>query len=244
MAAEHMITDAELMAFADGALDEPRFEAVARAVESDPDLAARLEAIAAGGRMAHAVFAPLADLPVPARLERAVRQAARPQAKRGWWPGWLSGNAGWPGMALAAGLAAVIAVPAGYFLAGSPEPAPAQLAIGTPLAGPLADALDGLASGSELRLADGSTLRPIATFTDAADTLCREFERDAAASTVAIACREGGAWQLAFAIEAPLGADGYAPASALSALDAYLEGIEAGPPLPAEAEAEALAALR
>ena len=84
-------------------------------------------------------------------------------------------------------------------------------------------------------------LRTIATFTDASATLCREFEVDGPLTTVAVACRNGAEWRVAIAIDAPPANDGYAPASSLAALDAFLGSIDAGPPLPPEAEAEALA---
>ncbi|HUG62412.1 MAG TPA: anti-sigma factor, partial [Methylomirabilota bacterium] len=44
---------------------------------------------------------------------------------------------------------------------------------------------------------------------------------------------------IAFAVEAPL-SGGFAPASSLAALDAYLDAVSAGQPLSAEEEAEVL----
>ena len=67
--------DTELMAFADGVLDEPRFSEVAAAIEADPRLAERLELIVAGGKAAGAVFAPLAGLPLPGELTARVKAA-------------------------------------------------------------------------------------------------------------------------------------------------------------------------
>ena len=229
--------DEELMAFADGALDEPRFSEVAAAIEADPALAERLELIVAGGKAAKAVFGPLVDQPVPAALTARVEAAiAEHKGKvvpfRRWVP------ASFVPMAAAAAIAAIAVGPVAYFAGGSRD-AP-LVAIGAPLAPAITSQLASLPSGAEARLGD-AVIRPIATFTDAESTLCREFELDGALTTVAVACRSGTEWRVAIAIDAPPATDGYAPASSLAALDAFLGSIDAGPPLPPAAEAEALA---
>lgn len=228
--------DEELMAFADGALEEPRFSELAAAIETDPALAERLELIVAGGRAVKAVFSPLAELPIPARLTAGVEAA-------------VAGHEGkvvrfgrrapilLP-MAAAAAIAALAVGPIAYFAGGTRE-AP-LVAIGQPLAPALTAELARLPSGAETRLG-AAVIRPIATFTDAQSTLCREFELDGKLTTVAVACRSGTEWRVAIAIDAPPAGDGFAPASSLAALDAFLQSIEAGPPLLPAAEAEALA---
>lgn len=228
--------DTELMAFADGALDEPRFSELASAIEADPALAERLEMIVAGGTAAKSVYAPLADLPVPARLTAGVTAAiARYESQvvpfRRRAPAWLP-------VAAAAAVAAIAVGPVAY-LAGGAREAP-LVAVGTQLPPALSAELDRLPSGAEAQLGN-AVLRPIATFTGASPALCREFEVDGALTTVAVACRAGAEWRVAIAIDAPPADDGYAPASSLAALDAFLGSIEAGPPLPLDAEAEALA---
>lgn len=225
-------TDEELMAFADGALDEPRFSQIAAAVEADPALAERLEQLVLGGAAAKALYGPLADAPVPAALRRSVTAAIeqatvvpfrrRPVAR-------------WVPAAVAVAIAAVIVGPIAYVV-GHQDP---LVAVGQPVAPALAAELSRLPAGTETRL--GATIiRPIASFTDAAATLCREFELDAQLTTIAVACREAGEWRVAIAIDAPAASDGYAPASSLAALDAFLASIEAGPPMPLDEEAEAL----
>lgn len=229
--------DDELMAFCDGALDEPGFSQVAAAIEADPALAQRLEMLVAGGNAARAVYGPLVDRPVPAKLRRGVEQAIAdasaskivsfsPPQRR-----WV-----WQSVALAASVAAVLAGPAGYFLARTEGP---LIAVGQQLASPLAAHLETLPSGDEARIGV-ATLRPIASFTDAARNLCREFEVDSDFTTVAVACRNKGGWRVAIAIDAPAADDGYAPASSLAALDAFLESIGASSPLSPEAEQQVL----
>lgn len=225
-------TDEELMAFADGVLDEPRFSQIATAVEADPALAERLEQLVLGGTAAKALYGPLADVPVPAALRKsvgaAIEQATVVPFRR-------KAVARWVPAAAAAAIAAVVVGPVAYFV-GHQVP---LAAVGQPVAPALAAELSRLPAGAETRVGE-ATIRPIASFTDAAATLCREFELDARLTTVAVACREAGEWRVAIAIDAPPASDGYAPASSLAALDAFLASIEAGPPMPLDEEAEAL----
>ena len=85
----------------------------------------------------------------------------------------------------------------------------------------------------------------ISSFLTDTGAFCREFEYDRAGggSIVSVACREDGAWAARFAVVTQdADAPGYAPASALATLDAFLATIGAGQPLSTEDEAERLAA--
>lgn len=233
--------DETLMAFADGQLDEPDFSELAAAIEAEPALAQRLELLVLGKDLAKAVYAPLIDRAVPAQLTQAVKAAAAnaggtpnvvPFRKRGFARSELAG------LAMAACLGAIVAGPAGYLL--RQAPAGDGLSVGAPLSSELASLLASLPSGGEQRLGDGSIMRPIATFRDTSGALCREFEVDATSSSVAVACRPTGEWRVAFALDTPATAEGYAPAAALDALDTYLQSIGAGAPFSPEDEADAL----
>lgn len=233
--------DETLMAFADGQLDEPDFSEVAAAIEADPALAERLELLVLGKDLTKAVYSPLIDRAVPAPLTRAVKTAVAnaggtlnvlPFRKRG------LGRSEIAGLAMAACLGAIVAGPAGYLL--SQAPRGDGLNVGAPLSTELAALLASLPSGGEQRTGDGTIMRPIATFRDASGALCREFELDATSSTVAIACRPAREWRVAFALDTPATAEGYAPAAALDALDTYLQSIGAGAPFSPEDEAGAL----
>jgi hypothetical protein len=244
--------DETLMAFADDALEEPERSAVAAAIAADPALRSRVQAFAETRRLVRELHAPLAATPVPAELAAQVAAmvsvtpgpaipATSPAGRSGVSAADLSTwrarrRALLAPVALAAGLATLIAGPIGY-LVGTAGPEPVRIAVSDPLPGPVADALDGLPSGDEVDLASIGRLRAIATFEDAGGTLCREFELDRTSATTAVACRADAGWRVTFAVEAPL-ADGYAPASALAALDAYLAAIAAGAPMePAEERA-------
>lgn len=239
------MTDELLVAFVDGALDEPLRSEVAAAVASDPSLQARADAFAEAGRLVRDLHAPLASVPVPRALaERVAAMGARDRgptvvdlasrrARRG---------GGFLPVALAAGLAALVIGPVGFWL-GMERSEPAGLAVTALAPAPIADALGRLAAGEETAVDGAGRMRAIVTFKDAAGALCREFEVDGTIATTAVACRENDGWRVTFAVEAPL-VGGYAPASSNAALDAYLDAIGAGAPLTEEEEKSELAKIK
>ena len=104
-------------------------------------------------------------------------------------------------------------------------------------------ALTSVASGEETTLTGGERFAAIATFEDGAGALCREYELDRTTgeTLVSVACHDGSDWSLRLAIAASSDSTGYAPASSLDTLDAYLTATEAGAPMSLEDEAAALA---
>lgn len=238
--------DETLMAFTDGVLDEETSMRIEAALEQDPGLAERIAALAESRRAVRDLYAPLAERAVPAemvaRIEAMAAAAERPgatvvdlAARRARRPAFGR----FAPAAIAASLAALLAAPAGY-LAGRGE-APERIAVGSSVPAAVASLLDGLPSGERRTLEGTGEIRTIATFRSADGALCREFEVDGSSAFVTVACREDEAWRVAFAVEAPL-ADGYAPAGALQALDAYLQAVSAGAPMSADEERAALAA--
>jgi anti-sigma factor RsiW len=246
--------DETLMAFADGELDEATTLTVERAMETDDALMMRVAAFMETRAAAKDTFAH-ADT-VPEALEEAVRgmverhRAAMPPASKV-----VSLDAArakrlafapstWQ-LPLAASLATAIAAGfIGYQIGQAPGTAPAGSDIDGFSSAEIAGVLDSAASGEEVAIADGSgRLRMISSFNDRSGALCREYEvdRSQGASVVAVSCRDEADWAMRFAVAAPAGGDGYAPASSLDALEAYLGAIEAGPALTADEERAALA---
>ena len=93
-------------------------------------------------------------------------------------------------------------------------------------------------------------LELIASFRNGDGQLCREFEfdRPGRQTIVSVACHPGssdaGSWSTQLAVLAPPSeGSGYAPASSLETLDAYLGAIHAGPPMSDDDEAVALSQL-
>jgi anti-sigma factor RsiW len=253
--------DEMLMRFADGELSADEMAVIEKAMETDDDLVGRVAMFIETKAQAQAAMKPLLDEPVPEKLRAAVegmitakraedakvgaqpasvvpfearKTAARP-AERQWT------------LPLAASIAAMVGGLAGYWAANSDERPPGGLWVAGIIRPALGEALATIESGKEIRLAGISDrFRAIATFRNDAQELCREFEIDSQdrSTVMSVACRSGDEWRVSFAVVAPGDAGGYAPASSTEALDAYLSAIEAGDPLPAEEEAQALAEVR
>jgi anti-sigma factor RsiW len=256
------ISDEVLMAYADRELDAAEAKAVEKAVAEDPELARRLALFHRTRAEAREAFAEIVAEPVPPELEARVKamvaehqrssqepvaagKLMAPRSASRWWATRPSRSA----LPLAASLAAlgfgVAGYLVGYFTAPSRDGALA-VAIGNVEAPGLAEALSQMPSGEERQLTSNGTeplVRMVASFRDAAGTLCREFELRGAEgpATLVVACRPGPVWTIGFAVTAPSVGNGYAPASATEALDAYVQAIGGDEAL---TQAEEQAALR
>lgn len=247
---EPRFTDDILMAYADGELDSEIRRAVDEAVAKDADLARRVDRFAESRQRAKAALDPLLDEPVPddlhARIAAMVEETPdvadetgnvvsfAPRAKAPVWQ-----------LPLAASIALVAGGLIGFIAATSTDDEAGQIAAVDLDRPEIVNALTSVASGNETAIG-GDRFRAIATYTEPDGSLCREFEVDHAdrSTVVAVACREDNRWALQFTVVAGQASTGYAPASSLEALDAYLTAVDASAPMSVEAEAAALEALR
>lgn len=118
-----------------------------------------------------------------------------------------------------------------------------------PAEGPLAStmpeperaALTELASGQVRGLEDGTQLRMIASFRGDEGQLCRRYDmaRDGAVRAV-LACRGRNGWRQRFAALRETREGSFRPVSDESAMDAALEAVGAGRPLPRADETAAM----
>lgn len=250
-------TDEELMAYADGELAEERASALDVALAESVDLADRLALFVDTKMVAKEAWEPVLQEPVPEYLVQRVRdlaavdeqvqeaaddtvvafpQKARPETATPVWK-----------LPLAAGLALAVGLGAGLMLSQDTDGSFGSIEIAALTDSQVIAALDTVPSGEDMLLDNGVRIAPIATFFDGAQTLCREFEFDRAdgMTIVSVACQRDGAWDVQMAVAAAAATDtGYAPASSLDTLDAYLGANNAGPPLDLKEEAAALDALR
>lgn len=215
-----MIADADLMAYADGGLDEAGRRAVEAAVAADPTLAGRLAEHKALRLTLRDAFADVLDEPVPDRLRAMLQEAevARPAFGRvpAWRPSVMRG------MALAACL--VVGVAVGYGLAAQGRLLRSGDA-GLQAAGGLDRALDRQISGD----APGAIAVGL-TFATDSGAVCRTFtlRRDRIAG---LACRERDVWRIPVtaAVEAAKAGDYRAagadtPMAVLMAVDERIKG--------------------
>ncbi|MCU0905253.1 MAG: hypothetical protein MUE83_15500 [Tabrizicola sp.] len=247
------INDERLMAYADGVLPPDEATEVERAIAEDEELAAKVAVFADSRAMVKRALG--AAPPVPDRLAASIRAMAEADAAKRQAP---AGSAEVIDLAarrrtvpfwqlpLAASVALAVGVFGGWL--GKPDTgATGGLAVAMIDEPALIEALAGVKSGESRNIGGGIAFTAIASFRDGAGQLCREFEQDRAGgdTVVAVACRTDEAWSLRFAVAAAASDDtGYAPASSLETLDAWLSAIEAGAPLTEDEEATALADLQ
>ncbi|MGO1080453.1 anti-sigma factor family protein [Inquilinus sp. CA228] len=246
--------DRTLMAFADGELDDETAAAVEQAMATDDDLAGRVALFLDTRIQAKDALRLLVEEPVPEALGRSVqRMIDEAKARPG--PAAQVGTIAVAGrtrhaltrrpwiVPLAASVAAIAFGLGGYLIGVGGRDAPQGFVVAGLSSPALSEALGRVPSGGDAVLAgSGDRLRAVASFRDAGGVLCREFEVDSAdSSVVSVACRTDGAWSVRFAVVAPLRDDGYAPASSMEALDAYLAAAGAHESLSPADEAAALA---
>lgn len=261
--------DETLMAYADGVLDGAEKRAVEDAVRQDRAVAARVESfretarrLAMLGRAqddsvpdalvahlremgARSQQAEAADQPAPEVVDLSARRrgigdgpADRQRLARSA-PIWQ--------LPLAASIFLALGLWGGMNISADPEAEPdaAQL---TALDSPALHQVLKLArSGERLPLDGGGEVSVISSFNNAAGQFCREFELGwpQRPTVVSVSCHspetDPDGWAMQLAVLAAANDDqGYAPASSLDTLDAYLGAIGAGAPLSPEDEAIAL----
>jgi hypothetical protein len=241
-------TDETLMAFADGELAPDLAAEIAAAAARDAAVAARIAvftktraAVAAAMGLPAAkdidpMIALIRDLDrkaqVPEVAETSNVMQFRPARQVPFWQ-----------LPIAASVALAVGLSAAFLLRGPAATDIANLTL-TP-DDEVSRVLATVASGNRENIGQGS-VQIIGSFTTDDGTLCREFELDdtSGRTVVSVACRDDEAWRLQLAILAASDASGYAPASSLESLDAWLNATGASAPMSAEDEAAALEAIR
>lgn len=246
---DHDFDDEIFMAYADGELDIETAARVEIAVRENVALAERL-AVFTATRDTLADAAALArKSPVPNSLTQRVTetiQASRPDtsvetvvslATRRPVRRFL------PAVAFAAGFAALGLITGLVIGPGAIGPGTQGLHFAVLDGAAVPEALSSVPSGEPTAITGGE-IEVIASFVTAEDVFCREFELDRpdAMTVIAVACRSGTEWIPRFAVVSPADdGTGFAPASSMETLDAYLSAIEAGAPMSLEEEADRLA---
>ncbi|GAO40989.1 hypothetical protein SCH01S_53_00610 [Sphingomonas changbaiensis NBRC 104936] len=206
-------------AFVDGELSEIERRRVEAALADNPVLAQQVEAGRRLRALLKARFDPIAEAPVPERLEHIVRQGTKivplPRSSRWATPQWA---------AIAATL--VLGLVLGRQLQPVRDPLLAT--------GPLAQALETQLASAQ---APDAPVRIGLTFKARDGAWCRTFEQK---TLDGIACRDGGAWRLRQLAAGPAHATEYRQAGS-GAIEAAAQDMSTGAPLDAEQERTAVA---
>jgi hypothetical protein len=222
-----MMDDEKFFAWLDGELAPEEAAEMQAKVAADPKLAQLAEQHRAFGARLKGAFDPIAEAPVPARLEDALRPSAEvidfAAAKRSRsipsLPQWAAIAA-----TLAVGISIGTIVPKG-------ATAPVEVQGGAMYAAAgLNQALD-----TQLASAPAGDVRIGLTFRDQAGEICRSFTQQASSG---LACRSSGRWKLKGLFGAPEGqASDYRMAAGMDPnLAALVDSAMAGEPLDAAQE--------
>ncbi len=211
------ILDEELIAFMGGDMEEIRSAEIEAAINADPALADRAEALAERmhgsgeqDELVRAAFSPILDAPIPEAITAAVDiepkgaeilSFAAAKAKKSNAPQ-RSSTWAWPQFgAMAASLAiGLIAGPALLGGGGSGDASGALVvasANGATVPGALGAVLDTAASGDSVELASLGTAKVDISFRNLDQNLCRQVNvTDGGSSSDILACREGSTWRV------------------------------------------------
>ncbi|MEQ1785214.1 MAG: hypothetical protein ABMA14_28045 [Hyphomonadaceae bacterium] len=238
-------TDEQLSAFLDGELSPADTEALARDMESDPQLAARAEAFGAANTAFVASAAQIDAVPLSSSLKAAMESpptakaiAFRPRSLRAF----LVEH-----RAIAASLLCAVSV-WGVASSMAPQPASDPFAPGPDgvilASAPLYQVLETGRTGEARSVSGGATATPQLTFASADGQFCRQVAlTSSSSSSAAILCRDADGWRpqvVAFGL--PKSSPDYQTASAdrSPALEAFLDARMSGAPMTAEEEGRLL----
>lgn len=253
-----VFTDEILMAYADGELDPETARAVEAAAQVEHRLARRIALFRETGDALARASAARNDAPVPESVMSRVRETlaatrvhgeageVEPFGRAAPRPGQMRRRAwrAWQPAAIAASVALAAGLGIGLLVDPALSPGDPSPRFATLHGAGIDEALSRLDAGERARVAAGEVAIASSFRTETGD-FCREFEVYAPdRGYVGVACHDGAAWELRFAmLGSSGGGEGYAPASSLEALDAWLASIGAGAPLGPEEEAAALGGI-
>lgn len=242
-------TDEQISAFLDGELPAADMDALAKDVETDAQLARRVERLGAANTAFVQAVSAIDSKPMPAGVEKLLAEApaAKPAGAKvlAFRPrsvsGWLMEH-----RALAASLlcAAIVGgVASGLRTETDPF---APKADGVILASSsLHHALEAAPTGEAVLVSAGVSATPRLTFASDTGAFCRQFDvASQKGVTTAIACREGKAWRTQVAVFGKPGSGpDYQTASGAKspALEAFIDDHISGTALNTEQEKSAIA---
>ncbi len=239
--------DEELSAWIDGELPLEEQRALTTAINADPELRRRIEALRQADARVRALAAQADARPLPEgvtallqiRASRSSAPSTSPPRRRNW-------LANWP-TAIAATLALFAGYGAGVSIKTKSTAEGAILAAGVVAgASELFAALETSPSGRAISAGADAVLTPVYSFQAVDGRHCRKVRLDAAENAaVGLACRDADGWVMRLAAAVPgrvVAGQTYSPASAEAEIvDEAIDGLIDGDPLGAAAEADLIA---
>lgn len=241
----HDWTDEQLSAFMDGELTPAEMDALAKDIESDPQLAARVERLGAANTAFVDAAAQIDHTPVGAGL-KALMEAPpaadvvqfRPRSVRTFL---VEHRAIAASLLCAVAVWGVTSVGSGRAQSDPLGTSPDGLILASSSIGRM---LETAPTGELVTVAANTSATPRLTFTSAEGGFCRQFDvTQGDSASAAIACREESGWRtqiVAYGLPKPTGDFQTASASRSPALEAYLDQHMTNDPLNADAEAKLL----
>lgn len=241
-------SDDKLSAYLDGELQPEEMERLARDIQEDKALAARLDRLASANQTFLAAASDIDAIPLPKGVTTLLADAEKTEGARviPYRPRRIAAFLVEHRAIAASLVCAVAAYGVGFAtFAGRASEIPASSGL-IASSSPLHRALEQGAGGATVRLAGGVEIKPQLTFLTADDAFCRQYELTTAGGAVeGIACREDGAWrvQVASFASGQIDKGDYRTAASgrSAALEAFIDANISGSPLDAGEERELLA---
>ena len=240
-----MWTDEQLSAFLDGELPAADMDALALQLETDAELASRMERIGSANTAYVAAVSEIDTRPMKDSLKAALE--APPQAtvipfkRKSIGAFVMEHRAIAASLLCAAGVFALTSNMSGSSVGDPLAPGEGGMILAS---SPLHQMLEASATGEGVALAGGTMATPRLTFASVEGDFCRQFDlTSASGASAAIACREDGGWRtqiVAYGLKRTTGDYQTASAERSPALEAFLDQQMDGAPVNAEEEAKLL----
>ncbi len=233
------VSDEKLSAFLDSELPEKEMAIIRDLLVADETLVERIADMASVDAIVSSTYHQIDEVPLPQSIQQMLDNAethSKSSTNVVRFPLWQRVKSGWHNHApLATAAALIIGLTIGLTSRIADFDNPEQWAT-------IASALDQEISGQPITLAEGYTLLPRVSFTNANEQLCRQFVLNTPNNSQhSIACHDSNGWQLTATLyDEPIQASSYQAASANQPINKLVESMAVGNFLDTEQEQQAI----
>lgn len=233
------ISDQQLSAFFDSELPEKEMAIIRDLLAVDETLLHRIAELASVDAIVSSTYHQIDEVPLPQSIQQLLDSAdtdSKVPTNVARFPLWQRIKSGWHNHApLATAAALIIGLSIGLTSRIADFDNPDQWAT-------IASALDQEISGQPITLAEGYTLLPRISFTNANEQFCRQFVLNTPNNSQhSIACHDSNGWQLtATLFDEPIQSNSYQTASANQPINKLVESMAIGSFLDTDQEQQAI----